>query len=158
VIRLRKKRRKGAAWIAQVGLAASTVQAILNQTEVTEQQLESRCVGIRATGRARRHQETGSHDGGGWRMHGRGNDGYGFPAMCICTPPSMTARIVYSESTGMNSCHCCWVLDPSRRLLRPSVSTGRDPVTDVCGTTPAPPPHHRYRPQTNGKIERSVDA
>src|SRR5262245_2902668 len=87
VLRLRRQHRWGADHIAhETGLAASTVQAILNSEGVGR--LDR---GDRADEPPRRYQRErpgelihvdikkigGIPDGGGWRLHGRGLDGYG---------------------------------------------------------------------------------
>jgi len=113
VLVLRRKRRWGADHIGfEVGLAASTVQNILNAAGVGR--LDR---GDRATDRrpARRYQHehpgdlihvdikkiAGIPDGGGWRVLGRGNDGHGghFGAgyRYIHTALDDRTRIVYSE-------------------------------------------------------------
>lgn len=184
VIRLRKKRRKGAAWIAhQVGLAASTVQAILNQAGLGR--LDR---GDRATARepVRRYQRerpgelihvdikklAAIPDGGGWRMHGRGNDGYGGHSgagyVYLHSALDDRTRIVYSEihrDEQATTAAGFWT-----RAAAFYASVGIDcerVITDngpcyrsrlwhqACAATATTVKKTRpYRPQTNGKIER----
>src|SRR5215207_1401657 len=113
VVRLRKKHRWGADHIAhETGLAASTVQSILNAAGLGR--LDR---GDRATNRepVRRYQRdlpgelihvdvkkvAGIPDGGGWKIHGRGNDGHGGHSgvgyRYIHTAIDDRTRIAYSE-------------------------------------------------------------
>ncbi len=114
VCRIRRKRRWGANHIAhEVGLAASTVQNILNQAG-----LERLDRGDRATDRepVRRYQRdtpgelihvdikkiAGIPDGGGWRIRGRGYKGDGAKRRrvgdrYIHTALDDRSRIAYSE-------------------------------------------------------------
>lgn len=182
VLRLRRRHRWGADHIAhETGLAASTVQNILNAEGVGRLDRGDRVaepvvryqfdepggmvhVDVKKIG--------GIPDGGGWRVHGRGNDGHGghsrvgyrfiHSAIDDCT------RLVYSEihhdETAATACafwaraaawfatwgiHCQRVLTDngscyrSRDWHKACAATG----TTVKKTRPR-------RPQTNGKIER----
>ncbi len=113
VIRLRKTRRKGAAWIGhQVGLAASTVQAILNRAGLGRLDRGDRATNSEPVRRYQReHPGELIHvdikklaaipPGGGWRMHGRGNDAHGGYSgagyVYLHSAIDDRTRIVYSE-------------------------------------------------------------
>ncbi len=184
VLLLRQRRRWGADHIGfEVGLAASTVQGILNRAGVGR--LDR---GDRATNRepVRRYQRdtpgelihvdvkklAGIPDGGGWRLHGRGNDTYqghsGVGYRYIHTAIDDRTRIAYSEildneqaatAAGFwaraadwyraNGIDCQRVITDNGSCYRSGLwhracaATG----TQVRKTRP-------YRPQTNGKVER----
>jgi transposase InsO family protein len=183
VLRLRRQHRWGADHIAhETGLAASTVQGILNAEGVGR--LDR---GDRATAEpAKRYQRdrpgelihvdvkkiSGIPAGGGWRIHGRGNDNYKRFAQAgyryIHSAIDDRTRLVYSEILGdetaataaafwgraaawFNSCgiSCERVLSDNGSCYksglwhRACAATG----TTVKKTRPR-------RPQTNGKIER----
>lgn len=184
VLYLRRKRRWGADHIAhEVGLAASTVQKILNGAGVGR--LDR---GDRATHRepVQRYQRDapgelihvdikklgGIPDGGGWRIHGRGNDGHGGYGGAgyryLHTAIDDRTRIAYSEilddekaatAAGFWRRAAAWYqsigIQPERVITdngscyrsglwhRACTATG----TTVKKTRP-------YRPQTNGKVER----
>ena len=184
VIRLRRARRWGADRIAfEVGLAASTVQHILRAEGLGR--LDR---GDRATDRGpvRRYQRDQPGElihvdikkiaaipaGGGWRLHGRGNDttrghsgaGYRY----IHTALDDRTRLVYSEVLddeqaitaagfwaraaswfAIHGIHCQRVITDNGSCYRSGLwhqacqATG----TSVKKTRPR-------RPQTNGKVER----
>lgn len=182
-IRLRKKRRWGADHIAhEVGLAASTVQSILNSAGLGR--LDS---GDRATKEpVKRYQRdrpgelvhvdikkiAGIPDGGGWKLHGRGNApvrerasvGYRYIHSAI----DDRTRIVYSEicddeqaGTAVAFWHRAvnWFAGIGIRVERVLTDNGscyrsrywinynQAAGIKIKKTRP-------YRPQTNGKIER----
>ncbi len=184
VIRLRHKRRWGADHIAhETGLAASTVQNILRA-----EGLGRLDAGDRATDRepVRRYQRdrpgelihvdikklSGIPDGGGWRIHGRGQAppvkrstvGYRF----IHTAVDDRTRLAYSEIlddeqavTAVAFWHRAhrWFISHGITVERVLTDNGscyksqlwRQALTN-CGVI-----HKRtrpYRPQTNGKVER----
>ena len=184
VIRLRRKRRKGAEWIAHhVGLAASTVQRILNQAGMGRLD-----VGDRATARepVRRYQRerpgelihvdikklAAIPDGGGWRMHGRGRDGHsghsGAGYVYLHTALDDRTRIVYSEIhpdeqavtaagfwTRAASFYATLGID-CERVITDNGSCYRSRLWhQACTETGTTVKKTRpYRPQTNGKVER----
>ena len=182
-IRLRKKRRWGADHIAhEVGLAPSTVQSILNSAGLGR--LDS---GDRATKEpVKRYQRdrpgelvhvdikkiAAIPDGGGWKIHGRGNApvrrrasvGYRYLHSAI----DDRTRIVYSEvlddeqaGTAVAFWHRCvnWFASIGIRVERVLTDNGscyrsrywinynQALGIKIKKTRP-------YRPQTNGKIER----
>ena len=113
MLQLRRKHRWGADHIAhETGLAASTVQAILNAAGLRPARL---VVTGRHANRCVRYQRErpgelihvdvkkigGIPTGGGWRLHGRGpttTADHAGSATATSTPPSMTApELVYSE-------------------------------------------------------------
>ena len=183
VVHLRRKRRWGADRIAhEIGLAPSTVQAILNAAGLGR--LDS---GDRATRepvvRYQRERPgelihvdvkkiAGIPPGGGWRLHGRGNDHYTRATQAgyryIHTAVDDRTRLAYSEilddEQTVTACqfwarahawfalygiHCERVITDngacyrSRLWHQACTSTG----TTVKKTRP-------HRPQTNGKVER----
>ena len=184
VIRLRKKRRWGADHIAfEVGLAASTVQNILRA-----EGLGRLDTGDRATDRApvRRYQRdrpgelihvdikklSGIPDGGGWRIHGRGQAptvkrstvGYRF----IHTAVDDRTRLAYSEIladeqavTAVGFWHRAHAWFAAHGITIEGALTDNGScyrsrlwrnALESTGAT-----HKRtrpYRPQTNGKVER----
>ncbi|MDE0269562.1 MAG: leucine zipper domain-containing protein, partial [Acidimicrobiaceae bacterium] len=86
VIELRQHRRRGAAWIGhEVGLAASTVQKILNKAGLGCLRRGDRATRTPSRRYVRDHPGELVHvdikklasipDGGGWRIHGRPNTG-----------------------------------------------------------------------------------
>ena len=178
-LRLRRKRRWGADHIAhEVGLAASTVQNILNQAGAGR--LDQ---GDRATEPVVRYQRerpgelvhvdvkklAAIPDGGGWRTHGRGarpkrSVGYRFLHSAI----DDRTRLVYSEihddeqaGTAVGFWHRAlnWFADRGitvERVLTDNGSCYRsrfwlnyNAAAGVVVKKTRP-----YRPQTNGKIER----
>ena len=184
VVRLRRKRRKGAAWIGyQLGLSASTVQVILNQVGLGR--LDR---GDRATCRepVRRYQRehpgelihvdikklAAIPDGGGWRMHGRGQDAYrghsGAGYVYLHSAIDDRTRIVYSEihrdeqattAAGFWTRAAGWYASigiTCQRVITDNGSCYRSRLWhDACADTGTEVKKTRpYRPQTNGKIER----
>ena len=183
VIRLRKRNRWGASHIAhETGLAASTVQTILNDAGMGR--LDT---GDRATAQpVLRYQRdrpgelihvdvkkiAAIPDGGGWRLHGRGNDAYkghsGAGYIYIHSAIDDRTRLVYSEQHrneqaataanfwrraahwfGLAGIDCQRVLTDNGACYRSRLwhTACADTGTAVKKTRP-------YRPQTNGKIER----
>ncbi len=184
VIRLRKKRRKGAAWIAfQVGLAASTVQNILNQAGLGRLDRGDRAT---ATEPVRRYQRERPGElihvdikklaripaGGGWRMHGRGNDAYrghsGAGYAYLHSAIDDRTRIVYSEihpDEQATTAAGFWTRAAAfysslgitcERVITDNGSCYRSRLWhETCAATGTTVKKTRpYRPQTNGKIER----
>jgi transposase InsO family protein len=184
VIRLRTKHRWGADHIAhETGLAASTVQNILRAEGMAR--LES---GDRATDRepVRRYQRdrpgelvhvdikklSGIPDGGGWRIHGRGQAphskrstvGYRF----IHTAIDDRTRIAYSEILNDEqavTAAAFWLRAAAwfaaigincERVITDNGSCYRSRLWhQACEHTATTPKTTRpYRPQTNGKVER----
>ncbi len=94
VLRLRRRHRWGADHIAhETGLAASTVQAILNAAGCGRLDRGDRATHTEPVRRYQRERPGelihvdvkkigGIPDGGGWRLHGRGNDAYQRPWRC----------------------------------------------------------------------------
>jgi transposase InsO family protein len=184
IIELRRRHRWGADHIAhEVGLAASTVQSVLRAEGLAR--LDR---GDRATDREqpRRYQRdrpgelvhvdikklSGIPDGGGWRIHGRGNAptvkrssvGYRF----IHTAVDDRTRVAYSEilddEQGITAAEFwhrahAWFAAHGIHVERALTDNGAcyksrvwRHALDVTGVA-----HKRtrpYRPQTNGKVER----
>ena len=185
VIRLRHQRRWGAAHIAhEVGLAASTVQAIL-----TRQGLGRLDRGDRATNThpAQRYQRdtpgelihvdvkklAGIPDGGGWRTRGRGYRGEGSKHRrvgyrFIHTAVDDRTRIVYSEildneqaatAAGFWTRAAGWYQSigiTPQRVMTDNGSCYRSGLWHrACHATSTQVTKTRpRRPQTNGKVER----
>jgi transposase InsO family protein len=183
VIALRRKRRWGADRIAyEVGLAASTVSHILRSAGLGR--LDR---GDRATAEPVRRYERDRPgelihvdvkkigaipDGGGWRLHGRGNDdrhghagaGWRF----IHTALDDRSRLVYSEihpdeqavtAAGFWTRAAAWFtpLDIScERVITDNGSCYRSGLWHrACAATGTTVKKTRpRRPQTNGKVER----
>lgn len=184
VIRLRKKRRWGADHIGhEVGLASSTVQAILNREGLGRLDHGDRATNTEPIRRYQRDRPgelvhvdvkklSGIPDGGGWRIHGKGNAptvkrssvGYRY----LHTVIDDRTRIAYSEIldneqavTAVGFWHRAYAWFASRGIIieRALTDNGscyrsrlwRDAL-DETGVV-----HKRtrpYRPQTNGKVER----
>jgi len=182
VIRLRKKRRWGADHIGhEVGLAASTVQSILNREGLGR--LDR---GDRATDRepVRRYQRdrpgelvhvdvkkiAGIPEGGGWRMHGMENRprrvfvGYRY----VHTAIDDRTRLAYSEildneqgstAAGFWLRAHAWFEARGTHTERALTDNGacyrsrawRDALAQTGVVHKRTRP---YRPQTNGKVER----
>ncbi|MBT8202888.1 MAG: IS481 family transposase [Acidimicrobiia bacterium] len=184
VLHLRRTRRWGADRIAfEVGLAASTVQNILNRAGLGR--LDR---GDRATDRepVRRYQRehpgevihvdiknlAGIPDGGGWRIHGRGGDGHhghaGAGYRYIHTAIDDRTRIAYSEihnnEQGITAAAfwtraVAWYasigITPQRVLTDNGPCYKSRLWHQACKTTGTTVKKTRpYRPQTNGKVER----
>ena len=184
VILLRRRRRWGADRIGfEVGLAASTVQKILNRAGLGR--LDR---GDRATDRepVRRYQRdtpgelihvdikklAGIPDGGGWRMHGKGKDGYGGHSgvgyRYIHTAVDDRTRIAYSEiltdekaitAAGFWTRAAGWYQSigiTCQRVITDNGSCYRSGLWHrACATTGTAVKKTRpRRPQTNGKVER----
>lgn len=184
VIQLRRKRRWGADHIAfETGLAASTVQSILNAEGLGR--LDS---GDRASDRepVRRYQRdrpgelvhvdvkklSGIPDGGGWRIHGRGRApsvkrstvGYRF----IHSAVDDRTRLVYSEIlddeqgvTAVGFWHRAHAFFAAHGITVERVLTDNGACyksrrwRQALDDTGVTHKRTRpYRPQTNGKVER----
>ena len=183
VIELRRRRRWGADHIAhETGLAASTVQNILNQAGLGRLDRGDRATAPREP--VRRYQRerpgelihvdvkklAGIPDGGGWRVHGKGNAppraGVGY--RYIHTALDDRTRLVYSEIHGNEKGATAagfW-----RRAQRSFAARGvavEEVLTDngpcyrsgrwrqaLQATGVIHRRTRRYRPQTNGKVER----
>jgi transposase InsO family protein len=182
-VRLRKQRRWGADHIAhEVGLSSSTVQNILNAQGLGR--LDS---GDRATNQpVRRYQRdrpgelvhvdikkiAAIPDGGGWKIHGRGNDRFkghsGAGYRYLHSAIDDRTRIVYSEicddeqaGTAVAFWHRAvnWFASIGitiERVLTDNGSCYRSRhwinYNQLAGITVKKT--RPYRPQTNGKIER----
>jgi len=182
-VRLRKQRRWGADHIGhELGLASSTVQNILNEAGLGRLD-----VGDRATLEpVRRYQRdrpgelihvdikkiAAIPDGGGWKAHGRGNDGHGGHSGAgyryIHSAIDDRTRIVYSEilsdekavtAVGFWQRAHAWFTNIGITIERVLTDNGacyrsrawRDYNHSAgIGVRKTRP----YRPQTNGKIER----
>jgi len=183
VIQLRRNRRWGADHIAhELGMAPSTVGAILRAEGLAR--LDR---GDRATATApQRYQRdrpgelvhvdvkklAAIPDGGGWRLHGRGNDGYGGHSWAgyrfIHTAIDDRTRVAYSEilndeqgvtAAGFLDRAVLWftlrgvtideVLTDNGACYRSRAWTAACEAASVVHRRTRP-----YRPQTNGKVER----
>jgi len=183
VLHLRRKRRWGAEHIAhELGLAASTVGAILRAAGVGR--LDR---GDRATaGPALRYQRERPGEllhvdvkklsaiptGGGWRLHGRGNDGYGGHSGAgyryIHTALDDRTRLAYSEilddeqaatAAGFWGRAAQWFAERGitcERVITDRGSCYRSGLWhQACARTGTVVKKTRpRRPQTNGKVER----
>ena len=184
MLELRSKRRPGADHIGfEVGLAASTVQNILNGAGVGR--LDH---GDRATGQepARRYQRDtpgelihvdikklgGIPDGGGWRVHGKGNDSHGGHSgvgyRYIHTAIDDRTRIIYTEILDNEQATTAagfWRRAATRyqsidiepqRVITDNGSCCRSGLWHrACAETGTTVNKTRpYRPRTNGKVER----
>ena len=182
VLRLRKQRRWGADHIAhEVGLAASTVQTILRAAG--RNRLDR---GDRATGPVVRYQRdrpgelihvdvkklAAIPDGGGWRLHGRGNDarrghsGAGYRYLHSAVDDR--TRLVYSEilddeqaatAAAFWGRAAAWFATlgiTCERVLTDNGSCYRSGLWHrACAKTATKVKKTRpRRPQTNGKVER----
>ncbi len=184
VCRLRKKRRWGPARIAaEVGLASSTVHRILVQASLNR--LDR---GDRATNRepVRRYQKDRPGelvhvdvkklaqipDGGGWRLHGRGRDGYGghSGAGCVYLHSAVDdrTRLAYTEEhpneQGATAAgfwrravawYRLWGIVVERVLTDNGPCYRSRAWAQACADQGIRHSRTRpYQPQTNGKVER----
>jgi transposase InsO family protein len=184
VVTLRKKRRWGADRIAhEVGLAASTVQRILNTAGCGRLDRGDRATNLEPVRRYERERPgelihvdvkkiAAIPDGGGWRMHGRGNDGHGGHSGAgyrfIHTALDDRTRLAYSEILddeqaataaafwaraaawfAAQGIHCERVITDNGSCYRSGLwhQACASSNTTVKKTRPR-------RPQTNGKVER----
>lgn len=180
VIELRRRRRRGAGWIgAEVGLAASTVQKILNR-----ENLGRLDVGDRASGGPRRYVRDNPGDlvhvdvkklaaippGGGWRARGRADAGprrrVGY--VYIHSALDDNSRLVYSEihrdEKGTTAAAFwrrarAWYAERGVIVQRVLTDNGgcyrsKDWAKAIKATRCRHKRTRPYRPQTNGKIER----
>ena len=185
VLMLRRKRRWGAAHIAfEVGLAASTVQGILNRAGVGRLDRGDRATNTRVIRRYQRdtpgeliHVDikklAGIPPGGGWRVRGRGYEGektkdrragYRF----IHTAIDDRTRIAYSEILDNEQAVTAarfweraagWYssigITPQRVITDNGACYRSGLWHRACQATGTTPKRTRpYRPQTNGKVER----
>jgi transposase len=135
VIKLRRRRRWGADRIAhEVGLAASTVQHILREAGLGRLDRGDRATGREPVCRYQRDRPgelihvdvkklAAIPAGGGWRLHGRGNNGAhghsGAGYRYIHTALDDRTRLVYSEiHNDERAVTAARVLGPGRRLVR----------------------------------------
>ena len=181
MVKLCQQHRRGAAWIGrEVGLAASTVQKILNKAGlghlrrgdsatrtppmryVSERPGELVHIDVKKL--------ASILDGGGWRIHGRGNTGrrqrVGY--VYIHSAVDDHSRVAYSEiltdETGRTAAEFykrahTWFAERGIAIKRVLTDNGgcyrsrqwRQDMrtTDTCHKRTRP-----YRPQTNGKVER----
>lgn len=183
VVALRRKRRWGADRIAhEVGIAASTAQNILRAEGLGR--LDR---GDRATAEpVRRYQRdrpgelihvdvkkiAGIPDGGGWRIHGRGNDAHGGRSgigyRYIHSALDDRTRLVYSEihtdekavtAAGFWARAAAWFAAHGihcERVITDNGSCYRSGLWHrACAATGTTVKKTRpRRPQTNGKVER----
>ena len=184
IIGLRRQRRWGADRIGfEVGVAASTVQSILNQAGMGRLDRGDRAT---ASTSVHRYQWDQPGDlihvdikkiaaippGGGWRIHGRGNDGYhgkgGYGYRYIHTAIDDRTRIAYSEvlsdekaatAAGFWTRAAIWFssigISP-QRVITDNGSCYRSGLWyRACNATSTTVKKTRpRRPQTNGKVER----
>jgi transposase InsO family protein len=184
VLFLRRKRRWGADHIAfEVGLAASTVQHILREAGCGRLDRGDRATDLTPIHRYERERPgelihvdvkklSGIPDGGGWRIHGRGNDGHhghgGAGYRYLHSALDDRTRIVYSEilndeqaataaqfwlraagwftSLGIR---CERVITDNGACYRSGLWHRACTATDTAVKKTRP-----RRPQTNGKVER----
>jgi transposase InsO family protein len=184
VVRLRKQRRWGADHIGyETGLAASTVQGILNQEGLGRLDRGDRATNTEPVRRYQRDRPGelvhvdikklgGIPDGGGWKIHGRGNDNHGRHGKVgyrfLHTVIDDRTRVAYSEildnEQGATAAEFwlrahAWFLDQGvviERVLSDNGACYRSnawrSALEATGVV-----HKRtrpYRPQTNGKVER----
>jgi transposase InsO family protein len=184
VIRLRKKHRWGADHIAhETGLAASTVQAILRRAGLARLDRGDRATNTEPVRRYQRERPgelihvdikkiAGIPDGGGWRIHGRENDGgHGHRVIgyrYLHTAIDDRTRIAYSELLGDEQADTAagfWLRAGAffaglgitcERVITDNGSCYRSRRWHaVCAATGTTVKKTRpYRPQTNGKVER----
>ncbi|MGH9024851.1 MAG: IS481 family transposase [Acidimicrobiia bacterium] len=184
VIRLRKKRRWGADHIAhEVGLAPSTAQSILRQAGLGRLDVGDRATASVAPRRYQRDMPgelvhvdvkklAGIPLGGGWKVHGRGNDGHGGHSgvgyRYLHTAVDDRTRLAYSEildneqgetaASFWNRAHA-WLAAQGIAVQRVLTDNGACYRSRVwrAALADAGVAHRRtrpYRTQTNGKVER----
>ena len=184
IVELRRRHRWGADHIAhEVGMAASTVQSVLRAEGLGRLDRNDRATDVQPVRRYQRDRPgelvhvdvkklSGIPDGGGWRIHGRGNAptvkrstvGYRF----IHTAVDDRTRIAYSEicndeqavtaAAFWHRAHS-WFASHGITIERALTDNGscyrsrlwRDALDDTAVTHKRTRP---YRPQTNGKVER----
>ncbi len=181
VLDLRRRHRWGADHIAhETGLAASTVQNILNAAGVGRLDRGDRTAEPPVRYQRDRPGELihvdikkigGIPDGGGWRLHGRGNDGTGGHSgvgyRFIHSALDDRTRLVYSEihhdETADTACAfwaraAAWFAGRGVRCERVITDNGscyKKRWAQACAATGTTVKKTRpRRPQTNGKIER----
>ena len=184
VIAMRKKRRWGADHIAfELGLAASTVQHILNTAGLGRLDRGDRATNTEPVHRYQRERPgelihvdvkkiAAIPAGGGWRLHGRGNDGThghsGAGYRYIHTALDDRSRIVYSEILNDEqavTAAAFWGRATSwfaaigitcERVITDNGSCYRSGLWHrACAATNTTVKKTRpRRPQTNGKVER----
>ena len=184
VMKLRRRRRWGADRIAfEVGLAASTVQHILREAGLGRLDRGDRATGPAPVCRYQRDRPgelihvdvkkiAAIPPGGGWRLHGRGNDGTsghsGAGYRYIHTALDDRTRLVYSEvldderavtAAAFWSRAANWFAALGIRCERVITDNGSCYRSGLwhraCAATGTTPKKTRpRRPQTNGKVER----
>jgi transposase InsO family protein len=183
VLRLRRRHRWGAEHIAhELGLAASTVAAILRSAGLSRLDRGDRAT--REPVRRYQRERPGElihvdvkkigaiPDGGGWRLHGRGNDGHGGRAGAgyryIHTALDDRTRLVYSEilhdeqaatAAAFWGRAAIWFAQRGvacERVITDNGSCYRSGLWHLaCARTGTTVKKTRpRRPQTNGKVER----
>lgn len=184
VTRLRKKRRWGADHIAhETGLAASTVQSILRRAGLARLNVGDRATNQEPVHRYQRDRPgelihvdikkiAGIPNGGGWRIHGKGNDRHhghaGVGYRYIHTAIDDRTRIAYSElltderaetAAGFWVRAVAWFASIGTRCERVITDNGScyrarlwHQACERTGT--AVKKTRPRRPQTNGKVER----
>jgi transposase InsO family protein len=184
VLRLRQQRRWGADHIAyEVGLAASTVQRILVGAGCARLDRGDRATNTPPIVRYQRDRPgelihvdvkkiSAIPSGGGWRLHGRGNDRYkghsGAGYRYIHTALDDRTRIVYSEilddeqavtAAGFWSRAANWFATAGVHCERVITDNGACYRSGLwhracAATTTTVKKTRPRRPQTNGKVER----
>lgn len=184
VIQLRKKHRWGADHIAhETGLASSTVQSILRRAGLARLDRGDRATNSEPVRRYQRDRPgelihvdikkiAGIPDGGGWRIHGKGNDGHhghaGVGYRFIHTAIDDRTRVAYSElHTNEQAVTAAefWLRAAAffaslgiscERVITDNGSCYRSRLWhDACASTGTAVKKTRpRRPQTNGKVER----
>jgi len=184
VVRMRCKRRWGADHIGhELGLAASTVQAILNAEGLGRLDRGDRATDVEPVRRYQRDRPgelihvdvkkiAGIPTGGGWKIHGRGNDAHGGHAgigyRYIHSAIDDRTRLVYSEIhndeqavTAVGFWHRAVAFYATagivcERVITDNGSCYRSGLWHrACAQTGTTVKKTRpRRPQTNGKIER----
>jgi transposase InsO family protein len=185
VLQLRRDHRWGAAHIAfEVGIAPSTVQSILRASGQGRLDQGDRATSSRPRPQRYERERPGElihidikkiaaiPDGGGWRMHGRGIDGYGGHSgvgyRYIHTAIDDRTRLAYSEiCDNENKTTASEFLARAVLWFRIRGITVERVITDngscyrsrqwaaTCARAGVTPKRTRpYRPQTNGKVER----